>query len=702
MGQGCLGRVNSAKRIQRLNSSNAEAINQVFSSPAATPVFQNATHYTAGMSPVANSFDMPVTSSVNSSFDHESGERLVNQYAVLNTLGQGSYGKVKRVRNIQTGKYFAAKITDRRELFRHAPAQGTALLANVYNEIDILHNLNHPGIPKVYEVIDDPSVAELYCVMSLVQGGPVVRQGDVIDPDEAKRMMRDISDVLMYLHDQKVVHGDIKPDNVMANDERYTLIDFGTSRSMIHSRECLRHTAGTQAFMAPEITLNHSYNGKHADIWALGVTLYDVLYGSLPFIGSDIAQITYRAQKCRPHFPAGEDALLLDLFSGLLAKNPAYRLTAAQIRRHPWVTGETDTSSLRPFHLDVQLGGRQTLIRASSMTIRRRSVLSLSPLSSQAATPTGQATEPQREPARLKKQVTGHLSTNNLGAQLHIDSPRSRRVSWDAMAGAHSGATGSSHTRGTHTQSTGLTVVTHTDTTISESAVDIDTAQTVTQDEGEPAFRLLGESAVNLFGPDMGIPCTMVNEDGPLPADSPRKPSIVQSIQRYIDRWDVKTLDDRVAPLPPKLDNIVWNNENEATSTLPLTARSPSTRNGVMPTLQPLKGSMQRGIPAHTTELDDESTFDSDTETKSIFSEGDFLSDVRSLTDAATTRSGESVTPQDWSEIDSFDAEDWIPPIFDLLVDVGQQVEVQLTEWNVAVKPPYCRPVSIGSRPIGR
>eukprot|EP01025_Chloroclados_australasicus_P049435 TRINITY_DN5630_c1_g1_i3.p1 TRINITY_DN5630_c1_g1~~TRINITY_DN5630_c1_g1_i3.p1 ORF type:complete len:491 (+),score=54.16 TRINITY_DN5630_c1_g1_i3:77-1549(+) len=182
-------------------------------------------------------------------------------------------------------------------------------------------------------------------VMEYIEGGPVLRNSSQgytrLAETLALRYFRDVLKGLEYLHYNKVVHGDLKPENLLLSSEgRLKISDFGSARVVEHNA-LIQISAGTPAFNAPEMCdpAKPHYDGFKADIWALGVCLYCFVFGKVPFAGSWVE--LYDAIINQPvTFPKDVriSADLRNLLMLLLEKNPAKRLTCVQILEHPWVT----------------------------------------------------------------------------------------------------------------------------------------------------------------------------------------------------------------------------------------------------------------------------------------------------------------------------------------------------------------------------
>eukprot|EP00243_Klebsormidium_subtile_P004773 TRINITY_DN18925_c0_g1_i1.p1 TRINITY_DN18925_c0_g1~~TRINITY_DN18925_c0_g1_i1.p1 ORF type:complete len:815 (-),score=132.87 TRINITY_DN18925_c0_g1_i1:446-2890(-) len=274
------------------------------------------------------------------------GHKTVNQYVKLRRLGTGSYGKVVLHKDSITGKLYAMKILHRSRLMHvHISGEETAW-TDVLREIAIMKQLDHPNLVSLQEVIDDPDNDKIYMVLGYEEKGPVFEgtgpEGGVGE-ERARAYTRDVLAGLQYLHYHNIVHGDIKPDNLlMSADGRIKIGDFGVSHIFENDNDQLRRTPGTPAFTAPECCMGVPYHGKPADMWALGVTLYVFVTGQYPFLtqSNALADLYQAILHEDPAIPAHLPPALQDLLRKLLEKDPCKRATAEEAARHPWLTAE--------------------------------------------------------------------------------------------------------------------------------------------------------------------------------------------------------------------------------------------------------------------------------------------------------------------------------------------------------------------------
>ncbi|KAI1421698.1 kinase-like domain-containing protein [Xylaria sp. FL1777] len=311
-------------------------------------------------------------------------QSTVNQYTIGEEIGRGSYGAV-HIATDQFGDEYAIKEFSKSRLRKRAqshilrrPGPGTPRqqapgmgLNNFYRkqfgrqedaeakdalyliraEIAIMKKLNHPNLVSLIEVLDDPEDDSLYMVLEMCKKGVVMKidldqQATPYKSELCRTWFRDLILGIEYLHAQNIIHRDIKPDNLLlTKDDVLKIVDFGVSEMFEKSNLMMTNkSAGSPAFIPPELcqARHGDVSGKAADVWSMGVTLYCLKYGRLPFNGNHVLDM-YEAIREKSFFlPDGEDADFVDLITRILDKNSSTRITLPEIRNHPWVTRNGD------------------------------------------------------------------------------------------------------------------------------------------------------------------------------------------------------------------------------------------------------------------------------------------------------------------------------------------------------------------------
>ena len=274
------------------------------------------------------------------------GNKLINNYIVIGQLGRGMYGKVKLAEHRTSHQTVALKVLNK-SLLRKMKHGGTNGMQQVQAEIAIMKKLRHRNVVCLYEVIDDPGSNKLYLVMQYIAKGAIMKLSDdgsciPLEEHVVRDYARQLASGLTYLHRHNIVHRDIKPDNILLdNDDNVYLSDFGVSEMLDSEGDgMVTGSQGTPAFFSPELCRGEgAVHGKAVDIWALGVTLFVLLFGKLPFFGSNVEEIMSNIQNTSLQFPADADPDWKNLLSQMLNKDPNKRLTAMDLRHHPLLGG---------------------------------------------------------------------------------------------------------------------------------------------------------------------------------------------------------------------------------------------------------------------------------------------------------------------------------------------------------------------------
>ncbi|XP_066103902.1 sperm motility kinase 4A-like [Saccopteryx bilineata] len=249
----------------------------------------------------------------------------VGNYVFVCTLGTGGFGTVKLAWHVPTGIYVAIKIINLKDC------------PNAIREVEFLKALNHPNVVKLVEVIVRD--CKLYMVMEYVSGGDLF---DYLLRDrpsteaEARRIFRQLLSALQYCHRLNIVHRDLKLENILVDaDKNVKITDFGLGRKV--QRDELNTYCGTVNWMAPEMLLEQTYEGRKVDIWGLGVILFHMVTGHSPFWGQDLTKVKKNIMTGNFRIPGYLSVECQALLTNLMALNPSERSAADELFQHPWV-----------------------------------------------------------------------------------------------------------------------------------------------------------------------------------------------------------------------------------------------------------------------------------------------------------------------------------------------------------------------------
>ncbi|CAO2628833.1 Sperm motility kinase 2B [Lemmus lemmus] len=205
--------------------------------------------------------------------------------------------------------------------------------------------VNHPNIISLLQVIE--SEKRIYLVMELAEGQQLyqyIRQTGPLQEDEARGIFRQILSGVSYCHELGIVHRDLKPDNIMlGGNGKVKIIDFGLGTQVKPGQMLNRH-CGAYSFGAPELFLGKQYDGPKIDIWTVGVVLYFMVVGKVPFGAVTIPELRRQVVAGKYTVPSNLSEELQDLLSCLMTVNPKFRPTVTEVMTHPWLREDLEAS----------------------------------------------------------------------------------------------------------------------------------------------------------------------------------------------------------------------------------------------------------------------------------------------------------------------------------------------------------------------
>ncbi|XP_034418697.1 MAP/microtubule affinity-regulating kinase 3a isoform X10 [Cyclopterus lumpus] len=274
----------------------------------------------------------------------------VGNYRLLKTIGKGNFAKVKLARHILTGREVAIKIIDKTQLNPNS-------LQKLFREVRIMKILNHPNIVKLFEVIETERT--LYLVMEYASGGEVfdylVAHGRMKEK-EARAKFRQIVSAVQYCHQKHIVHRDLKAENLLLDaDMNIKIADFGFSNEFTMGNK-LDTFCGSPPYAAPELFQGKKYDGPEVDVWSLGVILYTLVSGSLPFDGQNLKELRERVLRGKYRIPFYMSTDCENLLKRFLVLNPSKRGTLEvkedtdnQIMKDRWINAGFEEDELKPY-----------------------------------------------------------------------------------------------------------------------------------------------------------------------------------------------------------------------------------------------------------------------------------------------------------------------------------------------------------------
>uniref|UniRef100_A0A674EXK9 5'-AMP-activated protein kinase catalytic subunit alpha-1 n=1 Tax=Salmo trutta TaxID=8032 RepID=A0A674EXK9_SALTR len=265
---------------------------------------------------------------------HE-GRVKIGHYILGDTLGVGTFGKVKVGQHELTKHQVAVKILNRQKI------RSLDVVGKIRREIQNLKLFRHPHIIKLYQVISTPT--DIFMVMEYVSGGELfdyICKNGKLDEKESRRLFQQIISAVDYCHRHMVVHRDLKPENVLLDAQMNAKIaDFGLS-NMMSDGEFLRTSCGSPNYAAPEVISGRLYAGPEVDIWSSGVILYALLCGTLPFDDDHVPTLFKKICDGIFFTPQYLNPSVASLLKHMLQVDPMKRATIKEIREDEWFKEE--------------------------------------------------------------------------------------------------------------------------------------------------------------------------------------------------------------------------------------------------------------------------------------------------------------------------------------------------------------------------
>ena len=264
--------------------------------------------------------------------------KFSDYYELKEVIGKGKFGVVNLGIHKKTGKKVAVKILNKSKIKTSKDRELVKI------EIGILKLCHHPNIIRLLDHLEN--VDYIFIVTEYIQGETLYKffkkKKFEFSETQACSIMRQIANGVKYLHNYGIVHRDLKPDNIMVTEQNnygvIKIMDFGLSK-IVSSQEKLMDGFGTLSYVAPEILVRSPYN-KEVDIWSLGIILFYMLSGHLPFKGNKEAVLADKIVNDDFEFDEDEwetrSKNVRDLISSCLVKDPEERITIEEFLDHPW------------------------------------------------------------------------------------------------------------------------------------------------------------------------------------------------------------------------------------------------------------------------------------------------------------------------------------------------------------------------------
>jgi serine/threonine protein kinase len=287
-----------------------------------------------------------------STFFNQVEDPQIFEYKFLKSIGRGGHAEVYLCEHEETGEKFAAKVYSKTLLFKNTMYH-KGMANRVEQEIQVMMLLKHPNLMPLREVLDDDETDSVIFILDYAPFGSLLPHSSVSTPIPEERcrwIFAQLASAVQEIHRLNVVHRDIKPENIMMDvGDRAILSDFSAARLLEDGTDLVDDTDGTPAFYSPEQCKGQAYHAKPSDIWSMGVSLYLMVFGHLPFFEEKKEDSSFyltqlfkisqmiQVKELRLDRDIEISEQMEDLLYKVMDKNPVTRLEINQVLAHPWV-----------------------------------------------------------------------------------------------------------------------------------------------------------------------------------------------------------------------------------------------------------------------------------------------------------------------------------------------------------------------------
>ena len=288
-------------------------------------------HHTL-LSTIANKFKcINNGNNINNRIEHHHVlyNEKISQYEIQSVIGKGHYGKVKTALHKPSGEIVAIKYINKNKLIRVND------ITRIENEMNIILNLDHPNILKTFDTFEDE--VYYYIVMEYLPKGDLftyISSQKRLQLREALMLFYQLVNAISYLHSNNIVHRDIKPENILLTHNNIIKIaDFNLSKRFTSANVKLNSFCGSPCYSSPEVIKGNKYLPKPVDIWGVGVILYTMICGELPFEGNSKDVLYRKVVNCEYKCPYFVNANVKTLIKRIFTVNPKDRICVEDIKR---------------------------------------------------------------------------------------------------------------------------------------------------------------------------------------------------------------------------------------------------------------------------------------------------------------------------------------------------------------------------------
>lgn len=266
----------------------------------------------------------------------------IGPYLLKEAIGSGSFSSVRVAIHIQTKTEYACKIIPKKRL------ENMVDKSRFEQEIRIHQRIHHPNIVQLIDVFKDS--LNYYIILELCTQGELFSSilcHRKLREDEASQYFNQVLLAVAYIHNLGIAHRDLKPENILISDNRLIkLCDFGLSKLFERNERTTSTSCGSPCYASPEVISGGSYDAFLSDIWSLGVILYSMVTGQLPWTKRNRLQLFHQIQKGKYVIPAYVSPLCSSLITSLIKVNPSKRITLQAALKHPFITMNIQNESI--------------------------------------------------------------------------------------------------------------------------------------------------------------------------------------------------------------------------------------------------------------------------------------------------------------------------------------------------------------------
>ena len=260
-----------------------------------------------------------------------SSSNMIGDFTLDKTIGSGTFGKVKVGKHLPTGETVAIKVLEKSKI------KSNEDLDRIKREMSILMNLKHENIIEVYDILEDSKC--YYIIMENITGGELfslIVEEKRLNEKLASLFFFQLINGLEEIHYNNIAHRDLKPENLIFTENKILkIIDFGLSNNCVDKQK-LSTPCGSPCYASPEMILGDNYEGKIIDIWAVGVILYAMVCGYLPFEEKNHELLFKSICRCKLDYPEHISNSAKSMINQLLVTNPDKRIRIDEIKKQPF------------------------------------------------------------------------------------------------------------------------------------------------------------------------------------------------------------------------------------------------------------------------------------------------------------------------------------------------------------------------------